>query len=506
MMDVSDFSLPFGCADAGAHALDSDFVRDQLVPRTVDLNGKTYRPDGEYVLYWMQSTHRLDENWGLRAAIRTANRVNLPVVVHQGLDPTYPHASDRHHTFILQGARDTARHAGQLGLHYQFVLRRRRDDDRRVLDRLAARAYVVFTDLFPTAGVRERTERLAERVHCRVLAVDSVCTVPSGTFTKPEFAARTIRPKIAKLLDVALEPVRDELPRVALTDTLRASLRDTIAAGGGLVPLPLAGMSDEEIAHEVAQCEIDHAVPAVSQRGGSVAALERCVQFVRGGLPHYDGQRNEAGNGEGTSRLSPYLHYGQIASGRVLREARARRGDVGASDADLEAFVQQVTTWRELSFNWCVRTRHFDRLSSLPDWVQRTMAEHVNDPRPQRYALEDLESATTGDRLWNASQHELVSQGIIHNYPRMLWGKTILLWTENYEQARTWMFHLNDKYALDGRDPNSVGGIMWCLGLWDRPWGNKPVWGGIRPMVTHRAKLKFDVEGYIARVRGTRLI
>lgn len=506
MMDVSDFSLPFGCADAGAHALDSDFVRDQLVPRTVDLNGKTYRPDGEYVLYWMQSTHRLDENWGLRAAIRTANRVNLPVVVHQGLDPTYPHASDRHHTFILQGARDTARHAGQLGLHYQFVLRRRRDDDRRVLDRLAARAYVVFTDLFPTAGVRERTERLAERVHCRVLAVDSVCTVPSGMFTKPEFAARTIRPKIAKLLDVALEPVRDELPRVALTDTLRASLRDTIAAGGGLVPLPLAGMSDEEITHEVAQCEIDHAVPAVSQRGGSVAALERCVQFVRGGLPHYDGQRNEAGNGEGTSRLSPYLHYGQIASGRVLREARARRGDVGASDADLEAFVQQVTTWRELSFNWCVRTRHFDRLSSLPDWVQRTMAEHVNDPRPQRYALEELESATTGDRLWNASQHELVSQGIIHNYPRMLWGKTILLWTENYEQARTWMFHLNDKYALDGRDPNSVGGIMWCLGLWDRPWGNKPVWGGIRPMVTHRAKLKFDVEGYIARVRGTRLI
>ena len=505
-MDTSSNARAFGAAAPGAHALDSDYVRDQLVPRTVDLNGKTYHPDGEYVLYWMQSTHRLDENWGLRAAIRTANRVNRPLVIHQGLDPTYPHASDRHHTFILQGARDTARHAAQLGLHYQFVLRRRRDDDRRVLDRLAARAYVVFTDLYPTAGVRERTERFAARVSCRVLAVDSVCIVPSGTFTKPEFAARTIRPKLAKLLDQALEPVNDDLPRVAVSASLRASLRDTIAAGGGLAPLPLDTMTDEAIAREVAACEIDHTVPAVAQHGGSVAALDRFAAFLRHGLAHYDAQRNEAGNGDGTSRLSPYLHYGQIASGRVIREARGARSDVGASAADLEAFVQQVTTWRELSFNWCVRTRNFDQLAALPDWVQRTMAEHLHDPRPQRYDLEELESASTGDRLWNASQHELVTQGIIHNYPRMLWGKTILLWTESYEQARAWMFHLNDKYALDGRDPNSVGGIMWCLGLWDRPWGNKPVWGGIRPMVTHRAKMKFDVEGYIARVRGRRLL
>jgi deoxyribodipyrimidine photo-lyase len=499
-------SLPYGANAAGAHALESEYVRDQLVPRTLDVNGKTYHPDGEYVLYWMQSTHRLDENWALRAAIRTANRVQRPLVIHQGLDPTYPHASDRHHTFILQGARDTARHAEQLGLYYQFVLRARRDDDRRVLDRLAARAYAVITDLYPTAGVRERTERFGERVNCRVLAIDSVCTVPSGTFTKPEFAARTIRPKIAKLLDQMLEPVAEGMPQVPVSESLRASLRDTVAAGGGLTVLPLATMTDDDIARVVAACEIDHTVAAVTQPGGSVAAQARFAQFLQRGLMHYDTQRNEAGNSEGTSRLSPYLHYGHIASARVIREARAARAEVGATAADLEAFVQQVTTWRELSYNWCVRTRHFDQLTALPDWVQRTMAEHANDPRPQQYDLETLEGAHSGDRLWNAAQHELVTQGIIHNYPRMLWGKTILLWTESYEQARAWMFHLNDKYALDGRDPNSVGGIMWCLGLWDRPWGNKPVWGGLRPMVTHRAKMKFDVEGYIARVQGTRLL
>ncbi|MBL0170029.1 MAG: deoxyribodipyrimidine photo-lyase [Gemmatimonadaceae bacterium] len=473
------------------HRLDSDFVRDQLVARTVDINGKRYQPDGAYVLYWMQSTHRLDENWALRAAIRTADRVNLPLVIHQGLDPTYPYAADRHHTFILQGARDTAHQADALGLHYQFVLRRGRDDDRRVVDRLASRAYVVFTDLFPTAGVRERTARFGERVTCRVLAVDSVCTVPSGAFLKAEYAARTIRPKLAKLIDHAIEPVEDQPPRVEAGEALKASLRALI----GVEPLAVGAMTDADIAREVATCDIDHTVGAVTMRGGSVAAADRCELFCTRVLPEYAQRRNEASDGDGTSGLSPYLHYGQIASARVVREARA---SLAPSDS-LEAFVQQVTTWRELSFNWCLRTPAFDALGSLPDWVQRTMAEHANDPRPILYDLATLERAETGDALWNASQRQLVNTGLIHNYPRMLWGKTMLLWTRDYEQARTCMYHLNDKYALDGRDANSVGGIMWCLGLWDRPWGNKPVWGGIRPMVTARATRKFDVARYISQ-------
>ncbi len=472
------------------HPLASDYVRDQLVPRTVDLNGKTYHADGEYVLYWMQCTHRLVENWGLRAAIRTANRVNRPLVIHQGLDPTYPYAADRHHTFILQGARETARRADRLGLHYQFVLRRRREDDRRVLDRLAARAYVVFTDLFPTAGIRARSERFAERVSCRVLAVDSVCTVPSGLFTKAEYAARTIRPKIGRLIDAAIEPVEEALPAVPVSEALRHSLLETLQT----IPLPLRDMTDADIAREVAACGIDHTVPAVTLRGGADEAEARFDRFLRDTLPRYGERRNDASDVEGTSGLSPYLHYGQIPSARVVREARAS----GAPAESVDAFVQQATTWRELSYNWCLRTRAYDQLSSLPDWIQRTMAEHVRDARPASYDFETLEAGETGDALWNASQRQLVRTGIIHNYPRMLWGKTMLLWTQDYEQARSWLFHLNDKWALDGRDPNSVGGILWCMGLWDRPWGNKPVWGGIRPMVTSRAKLKFDVKKYVS--------
>ncbi len=472
------------------HRLDSDYVRDQLVARTTDLNGRRYNADGEYVLYWMQSSHRLDENWALRAAIRTANRLNRPLLIHQGLDPTYPHASDRHHTFILQGAQDTARAAEMRGLSYHFVLRRRRDDDRRVVDRLASRAYVVFTDLFPTAGVRERSARFAERAPCRVLAVDGVCTVPSGLFTYAEYAARTIRPKLAKLLDSAIEPVDDTQPVVTVSDELRASVRDLLQVD----PLSLLTMTDGDIARAIAECEIDHTVPAVPMRGGTTAAAQRLDHFVHHVLPTYAERRNEASDDDGTSKLSPYLHYGQLASARVVRAARER----GASDESLTAFVQQVTTWRELSFNWCVRTPAFDALSSLPAWIQRTMAEHLSDPRAILYSLEQLERAETGDAMWNAAQRQLRETGLIHNYPRMLWGKTLLLWTRDYETARHHMFYLNDKWALDGRDANSVGGIMWCLGLWDRPWGNKPIWGGIRPMVTSRARLKFDAAAYIA--------
>lgn len=485
-------------ASPDPHALESDFVRDQLVSRSVDVNGKRYQSDGEYVLYWMQSTHRLDENWALRAATRTADRLNLPLIIHQGLDPTYPFASTRHHTFILQGARDTARRAEALGLTYQFVLRRTRDDDRRVVDRLATRAYVVFTDLFPTAGVRERTERFGIRVPCRVLAVDSVCTVPSGAFATAEYAARTIRPKIAKLLDHAIQPVADHSPRTPLSNALRERVADLTH----VVPLPVATMTDDDIARVVASCEIDHGVGAVSMIGGSVAADAQWARFRDHVLPDYATRRNEASDPEGTSNLSAYLHYGQISSARVVSEARAS----GAMPESLDAFVQQATTWRELSYNWCIRTPQFDQITSLPDWIQRTMAEHVHDARPILYDLETLEAGATGDALWNAAQRQLVHTGLIHNYPRMLWAKTLLLWTRDYEQARSWLFYLNDKYALDGRDANSVGGIMWCLGLWDRPWGNKPIWGGLRPMVTSRAKFKFDVAAYVRRYGGESVV
>jgi deoxyribodipyrimidine photo-lyase len=476
---------------APPHALDSDFVRDQLVPRTTDMNGKRTLPDGAYVLYWMQSSQRVHENWALRAAIRAADKVNKPLVIHQGLDPTYPHASDRHTHHILHAARETSARAEQAGLAYQFVLRRTRDDDRRVVDRLAEHAFLVVTDRFPTAGVDDRTRRFAERVGCRVLAVDSACIVPSGVLQKAEWAARTIRPKLAKLRDLSLEPVEDRAPRVALSASVRALVDDARRVDA----LALTSLSDADIAHAVSSCEIDHTVPPVhSFTPGAAAAAERLRVFIHDRLPYYNERRNEAAD-DFTSHLSPDLHYGHIAAAEVVRAALAS----GAPADDVQAFVDQVLTWRELSYNWCMHTPNFDQLASLPDWIQRTMRAHDGDPRPEQYTLDELDAARTGDPLWNAAQRQLVRSGVIHNYARMLWGKQILRWAPTYEDARAWMFHLNDRYALDGRDPNSVGGIMWCLGLWDRSWGNKPIWGGLRPMLTSRAVKKFDVGRYVRK-------
>jgi deoxyribodipyrimidine photo-lyase len=471
------------------HPLDSDHVRDQLVPRSTDLNGKRTQPDGEYVLYWMQSTQRVEENWALRAAIRAADKVGKPLLIHQGLDPTYPHASDRHTSHILRAAQETAARAEAAGFAYQFVLRRRRDDDRRVVDRLAEHAFLVVTDRFPTAGVDARSRRLAERVACRVLAVESTCIVPSGLLTKAEWAARTIRPKLAKLRDLSLEPVEARPARVPLS----ASLQARIDAWRAVDALSLAGMSDERLAAAVAECEIDHSVrPVASFAPGASAAEQRLASFITDRLPEYNARRNEAAD-DFTSHLSPDLHYGHIAAAAVVRAALG--SDAPAPDVD--AFVDQVLTWRELSYNWCLHTPRFDQLDALPNWIRTTMAAHDADARPETYSLAQLDAAATDDPLWNAAQRQLLETGVIHNYARMLWGKQIVRWAPTFEHAREWMFHLNDRYALDGRDPNSVGGIMWCLGLWDRSWGNKPIWGGLRPMLTSRAGRKFDVGRYV---------
>ena len=465
------------------HPLGSPYVRDQLSLRTVPLNEKRLQPEGEFVLYWMQSTQRFEDNWALRLATVEADRVGKPLLVHQGLDPTYPYASARFHTFVMQGARELARRAEALGLTYRFALRRRRDDDRRVLDRLAARAALVVTDLFPTAGVAERSRRFAERVNCRVLAVDSVGVVPSASFHKEEYAARTIRPKIAKLLELSLEPADDRAPKRAMSPSLLASL--------GVEWLDV-GRCD--IAAEVASCEIDHTVRAAATSGGLDAARARLDGFAADGLRDYAERRRHPSDDGGSSRLSPYLHHGMISPLEVVTAVRRH-----APPEQSEAFLNEMLTWRELSLNFCLRNPDPGSMAALPDWVHRSMRAHAADRREMTYTLDELECAATHDPIWNAGQRELLETGLMHNVVRMLWGKSVITWTDRYADALAWLLHLNNKYALDGRDPNSFAGIQWCFGKFDRPFASRPVWGTIRPMSLERAHAKYDVAAYIAR-------
>jgi len=465
------------------HPLGSPYVRDQLSLRTLPLNEKRLQPEGEFVLYWMQSTQRLDDNWGLRLATLEADRVGKPLLIHHGIDPTYEHASARFHTFILQGARELASHADALGLTYRFALRRRKVNDRRVLDRLARRAALVVTDLFPTAGVAERSARLAARVNCRVVAVDSVGVIPSATFFREEYAARTIRPKIAKALPHSLEPVEDRAPRRAPSAALLASLE-----------VEWLDVAACDIAAEVASCDVSAEVRAVPSRGGAAAARELLRTFAGDGLQDYAERRRHPSDLGGSSRLSPYLHYGMISPLEVVSTVRA-----AAPGAEGDAFLNEMLTWRELSLNFCLRNPEHGTLAALPDWVHRSMAAHADDARDVTYTLDELERAATHDAIWNAGQRELVETGQMHNVVRMLWGKSVLTWAPTYGDALAWLLHLNNKYALDGRDPNSFAGIQWCFGKFDRPFASRPVWGTIRPMSLERALTKYDVGEYVQR-------
>ena len=468
------------------HPLSSQYVRDQLALRGTRVNEKRTQPEGEYILYWMQSTQRFEENWALRFATLEADRLNKPLIVHQGLDPTYEHASDRLHSFILHNARELAVRADTFGLHYHFVLRRRRTDDRRVLDRLAARAALVVTDYLPTCGIAERTRRFAARVNCRVVAIESHAVVPSGAIAKEEYAARTIRPKLRKLLPLALEPVADHPPRLAASRTLVSSLECD--------PLDL---SSADLAGEITCCEIDHEVPAVPLASGLAAARARLHAFCADALPNYSVRRGDPADDRGSSRLSPYLHFGQIAPAEVVRTV-LESGHV----AESEKFIDEMVTWRELALNFCSRNPEHGTLAGLPDWVHRTMAKHAADPREPMYDLGALERGETHDDLWNAAQHELVATGMMHNVTRMLWGKSVILWSPGYADALAWLLHLNDKYALDGRDPSSHGGVQWCFGKFDRPFQERAVMGTIRPMSLQRAREKWNAPSYIRRWLG----
>jgi deoxyribodipyrimidine photo-lyase len=259
-----------------------------------------------------------------------------------------------------------------------------------------------------------------------------------------------------------------------------------------------------------ADLPIDHSVKAVNTRGGPTAATSRWRKFLGNGLSHYPELRNEP-EAEGTSGLSPYLHFGHISPHQIFKElmgaedwsthnipdkATGSRGWWGVKEAS-EMFLDQLITWRELGYNMCFQRKDYDQYGCLPPWAQKTLGDHAKDPRRYLYTLAQFESGMTHDPLWNAAQRQLVREGRLHNYLRMLWGKKILEWSASPQEALKIMIELNNKYALDGRDPNSYSGIFWTLGRYDRPWGpERPIFGKIRYMSSENTARKIKVQNF----------
>jgi deoxyribodipyrimidine photo-lyase len=442
----------------------------------------------KYVLYWAQMNRRASENHALAHAAEIANAQQLPLLAYEGLTCDYQAANDRLHTFILEGVPETGAAVRSLGAGYFFYLRAARKDANDILYRLAERAHSVVTDDYPVFIAAEHNARVPARIGIPYIAVDSSCIVPMSRHEKRNYAAYTIRPKIKRELPEFLKPVA--MPR------LEHKWHDSLLPPG-MAELRTA-VTPSKIADLVAGCEIEHTIrPSIEYRGGAEAANARLHVFLEHRLRRYARESSQPSK-HATSNLSPYLHFGHISALEVALAV----GEYAAEHKLMaEEFLEELIVRRELAFNFAVFAgAAAGSLDALPDWVKRTMEKHAGDPRPYVYGFAEFESAGTHDALWNAAQRELLLRGTIHGYYRMYWGKKIIEWSASYEEALRTMIRLHDVYALDGRDPNTYTNILWCFGLHDRPWGERPVFGQLRYMSYEGMKRKTDVAAYIGEI------
>lgn len=456
--------------------------------RVRKLNDAPERAGARYILYWSQMNRRVEGNHALAYAVQLANERRLPVLVYEGLTYTYPHANDRLHTFMLEAVPQIEKQLHALGIGYVHYLRRTKSDPHDVLYRLAQDAAFVVTDDYPVFIAAGHNARVPLKIGVACAAVDSSCVVPMNRIPARQYAAYTIRPRIRELLPEYLKPL--PLPRPERL--WNGQWNRTISSFHTRV-------TPQTIRKLVSECDIDHRVPvSLAFRGGRLEAEERLEVFVRDRLRRYARERNQPSR-HATSDLSPYLHFGQISSLEIalrVREHAARHKLMA------EEFLEELIVRRELAFNFARFAHNVESLNELPAWCLGTIGKHRKDKREPSYTHEQFELGLTHDRLWNAAQKELLLNGKIHGYYRMYWGKKIIEWSPTPEQALRSMLDLHDRYALDGRDPNTYTNILWCFGLHDRAWPERPIFGKLRYLSLDGMRRKTDVEAYCESIES----
>ena len=342
--------------------------------------------------------------------------------------------------------------------------------------RFAKRASLVVCDRGYLKIRKQWRQYVAENIECLLLQAESDVVVPIEIASnKEEYSAATLRRKLLPMLHKYLAPLQEETPRI----------------NSSLSEFDSYDISD--VAKALSDLNIDHSIkPIASFHGGTTESKKRLDEFINQKLNRYDDLRNDP-NEDGLSNLSPYLHFGQISPLYVALQVSRYSGP------GTEAFLEELVIRRELSMNFVYHNWQYDSFNGLPDWAKRTLGEHREDPRKYVYSLEELEQARTHDPYWNAAQKEMVSTGKMHGYMRMYWGKKILEWVANPEEAFSTALYLNNKYELDGRDPNGFTGVAWCFGKHDRPWGRRPIFGNVRYMSAEGLKRKFDAVKYVRK-------
>jgi deoxyribodipyrimidine photo-lyase len=473
------------------------------------MNDRPVRVDGSCVLYWMTASRRASWNFGLDAAAGWARELRKPLTVLEALRCDYPWASDRHHSFVLDGMRDNADAFEQRAVTYFPYIEPAPGEGKGLLAALAADAAVVITDDYPAFIIPAQADAAARQLDVRLEQVDSNGLLPMRATTQVFPTAFAFRRFLQKTLASHLSdaPERDPLRN--------------LPHGATVIPATITQRWKPGIPPRVTGLPIDHSVRPTERRGGTRAARAQLTRFIQSGLPRYADSRRDS-TFEATSGLSPYLHFGHVGVHEVFAKVMRHAGWLGdvptrgsgekagwwGVDAAVEAFLDELITWRELGFNMCAHRADYDSYDSLPEWARATLRAHARDPRPHRYTRGAFEAANTHDPIWNAVQEQLVRDGRIHPYLRMLWGKKVLEWSRSPREALEILIELNNKYALDGRDPNSYSGIFWVFGRYDRPWPERPIYGTVRSMSSRNTARKMRMlqtakgKGQGAKVRS----
>ena len=421
----------------------------------------------------MQSSQREHYNHALEYSILQSNKLDLPLLVYFGLTGDFPEANRRHYYFMLEGLKEVEKSLEKRGINLLIL----NESPEVGAVKLGRKASLIIVDGGYLKIERNWRKYVADNVKCPLIQVESNVVVPVKTASiKEEYSAATLRRKLKPILDDFLLPLKSNI--------LQNNSYDT-----GMPCLDIRNI--EKILKDL---KIDESVKeVVFYKGGTASALKNLRIFLKKKIDNFPELRNDPTQ-DYLSHLSPYLHFGHISPIYIALES------IKTDSPGIESFLEELIVRRELSMNYIYYNPNYDSLDGLPEWPRKTLSEHKNDVREYVYTLEELEYAQTHDPYWNAAQKEMLVRGKMHGYMRMYWGKKILEWTETPEKAFEIALYLNNKYEIDGRDPNGYTGVAWCFGKHDRAWKERKIFGKVRYMNANGLKRKFKIENYVEEI------
>ncbi len=481
--------------------------------RIMQANSAAINPEGNFILYWMIANRRPTWNFSMDRALEWSEELKKPMLVVEALRCGHKWACDRFHGFVLDGMRANKQAFANSDISYYPFIESRPGMGKGLIEELSKSACIIVTDNFPGFFLPKMVKSASKQSRVKLEIVDSNGLIPLSATQNAYPSAYAFR-----------RFIQNVLPRIILErpdpDPLRERSRFAPAKLDQSIAERWPQASDELLScdpQKIAELPLDHKVRLVSTCGGHESASKAMKLFLEKKLSSYGELRNVPDTNV-TSGLSSYLHWGHISVHEIFwrlmemekwtpeefgTKATGKRTGWWGVSPNAESFLDELITWREVGYNMCAVNENYDRYESLPDWAIKTLEDHESDYRPYLYSLEELENSRTHDSLWNAAQTELLREGRIHNYLRMLWGKKILEWTPSAREALEIMIELNNKYALDGRNPNSYSGIFWTLGRYDRPWGpERNIFGKIRYMSSDRTKQKVSVKKYLEKYQS----